>query len=1773
MKNKLRKILSIMLLCCMLLSGNSTFLRARAEEGSSEQAETVSAEEAEPRAEAKSESKPTAVEEKKAESAHEEPEEGQEAEKDAPEATPSPAQEPTEQPAEEETAEPVEPAEATAQPEAEEPFIESFEVSELPEVLYVEIGTSEGKIGLPSSLGVCWNDGTEGKIGVRWVCVDDGSGGSKYVSKPENSQTVYTFQARLMEDALCNAQMPKIRVAFKAIEERVKLSGIGYIEEGVLFITEKDVRLDTLPTQADYDKIVIKKDASCQFLCKAGDGLTVENNGVMWGGVFEGKVVNNGMIWQDEEKNVFSEFRGEFVNGREGIVLGGDFENSVKSDKKVFDFSKVDFEKQFVYGNAAYDREIDPNMAVESTISEGSVSFDGEKIYCFGVSAREDAQEPELVGGTIDGLESGVQYAVFAKIRVRNDAAEFESEWTKLSLMVCVSSETDVAQENGISEDWEDAPINVAEVQEALTEVQSEENGDEIEITVDYEAEKVTLRSLLEGTRAMQLIGEGGTVYAANSASITANLEQLLESIENTQEQLVCRIALSDSTSREYRFQLKARPDFDGADVSVTVSEIGAGTVRLSCDSAYQAGLMSGGIIYWADGTGRVSGLQPNSQREYYVILRKYASNAQQCFASKRGSAVDENGAAILVRVEDAFYVNLSETFTEDGVPSCYMAEGLESAVDSIQVICSWYAVDMNGVETLLAETPAGEGTLRLTEEQQKAMFLRRMKVVALDETTGESVSAVSETVCTAGIGYEIDYVKEEVSFVAAVKPEVDCVLYFGENGDHILWSADADRISVALKDLGGMPAEIDYFINHEASGATSPVACLSIPARPTPNDDGLIIDVSETQISVDGISEGYKIAFGYDASASLAEEIEIEGSTALWNVEDGAKERYVFLKSPASNAEGKEAFASEWTLVVRIEPSFGCVLSSDSVTVGETLSAIPNANYENVQWQWYRSDEAISGATGADYTASNEDAGAALYVQMRCGSLRAFAAAKVRMFAPTAEVDYERETIVFTMPMAMQAGWSIAVSGETGSAASKTWPAGEHRAEFTLAELGIDPDSHDFSAPDYEISFCFKYASGETGETAHMKLPVRTAFSGAEAEWGDCYFEDPVTAVFAYGDGQNMALSLSEADAPDLKLGEGPIFGKLKENTVYWIWMQDKAVQGKSFASEWKHVNELKTQALVEITATVSSSAVWHPTKKDGLTISYSDKNFNAEDVTVSWYDSNGKKLSAYPAEVGSYVVRLTLSEEAAKWYKLKESEFDFTLKPLVMNAKNTRVTCESLTYNGQEQLPKRMKVIVDGVEIPATEYTIGKLKSQNYSNAGTPIATVTGKNNVSGAISVMYRIVKAKPPTIVWPSASRITKGQSLSASRLTGGSLGLGSFAWQNQNTTPSVGISRHNVVFTPKDTVNYDWSSTETVKGINVTVIATASSGSSGSYSGSYSSYNSDYSDDLDEETVEKGEEEERIDSSEALVNAYLHGGESLEGEAALQIVRDGMGRFHDYELLPVLRYPVLDEAAIAGMTAEQYAQAAAPDHMLMVIARFDEGEVSAQRVLHLTLAQLEYLYYEMGFTAVQFRNGDMEALLNLEDVFTGDVCKLATYMHSLKDAFDPLVLDLEDLEDVELDVEALTRQSLEIRISPEVSAEGKTAWNVSVWLVNEYQESEISSLMPSFSVCMNVSEWSAAEEEAILDCYAIARVDAQGDAEMLETSLVQSPDKLSTEELYECEYFCVDMPDDETQTVFTEYVDCMDIQPYRRTVLRCVYAGAGSYQIVELEKTE
>ncbi len=80
---------------------------------------------------------------------------------------------------------------------------------------------------------------------------------------------------------------------------------------------------------------------------------------------------------------------------------------------------------------------------------------------------------------------------------------------------------------------------------------------------------------------------------------------------------------------------------------------------------------------------------------------------------------------------------------------------------------------------------------------------------------------------------------------------------------------------------------------------------------------------------------------------------------------------------------------------------------------------------------------------------------------------------------------------------------------------------------------------------------------------------------------------------------------------------------------------------------------------------------------------------------------------------------------------------------------------------------------------------------------------------NYISVAGSVNVAVVPATPLVSVWPIASGLTYGETLSASTLSGGSASTGgSFAFASPATTPNAGTCYTSVVFTPTNTTSYN-----------------------------------------------------------------------------------------------------------------------------------------------------------------------------------------------------------------------------------------------------------------------------------------------------------------------------------------------------------------------------
>ena len=114
--------------------------------------------------------------------------------------------------------------------------------------------------------------------------------------------------------------------------------------------------------------------------------------------------------------------------------------------------------------------------------------------------------------------------------------------------------------------------------------------------------------------------------------------------------------------------------------------------------------------------------------------------------------------------------------------------------------------------------------------------------------------------------------------------------------------------------------------------------------------------------------------------------------------------------------------------------------------------------------------------------------------------------------------------------------------------------------------------------------------------------------------------------------------------------------------------------------------------------------------------------------------------------------------------------------------------------------------------------EVTSGDAVTVNASGHVTPelagSATITvikyGDDNYEDAsATIEITVQKATPDKVIFPTSSSLTYGEALSDSLLSGGS-GDGSFAWDNPDTIPTVINSGYTVVFTPRDTDNYDYA---------------------------------------------------------------------------------------------------------------------------------------------------------------------------------------------------------------------------------------------------------------------------------------------------------------------------------------------------------------------------
>lgn len=156
--------------------------------------------------------------------------------------------------------------------------------------------------------------------------------------------------------------------------------------------------------------------------------------------------------------------------------------------------------------------------------------------------------------------------------------------------------------------------------------------------------------------------------------------------------------------------------------------------------------------------------------------------------------------------------------------------------------------------------------------------------------------------------------------------------------------------------------------------------------------------------------------------------------------------------------------------------------------------------------------------------------------------------------------------------------------------------------------------------------------------------------------------------------------------------------------------------------------------------------------------------------------------------------------------------------------------INFSSKTYNGMPQTPGSVgpKAGITGLGEITLKYN-GSTTLPTEVGIYTVTADIAEGENYEAATNISlpdYEILKANPPSIIWPTASSITYGQELSESILSE-SFEMGTFGWTNGTVFPKAGSSSYEVTFTPTDTKNYDWTGVTLTH--NITVIVNKASG--------------------------------------------------------------------------------------------------------------------------------------------------------------------------------------------------------------------------------------------------------------------------------------------------------------------------------------------------------
>lgn len=269
-----------------------------------------------------------------------------------------------------------------------------------------------------------------------------------------------------------------------------------------------------------------------------------------------------------------------------------------------------------------------------------------------------------------------------------------------------------------------------------------------------------------------------------------------------------------------------------------------------------------------------------------------------------------------------------------------------------------------------------------------------------------------------------------------------------------------------------------------------------------------------------------------------------------------------------------------------------------------------------------------------------------------------------------------------------------------------------------------------------------------------------------------------------------------------------------------------------------------------------------------------------------------------------------------------------------------------------------------------------------------------------------------------------------------------------------------------------------------------------------------------------------------------------------GAAQTAIVFDGDDLPQDYELL--------------NIQPDDPKQA----NSLLVRALPDKDGPTARRSLILSIPQLIKLVQKQQTACLMFENGDALALLDMADLLGGDLQKLMGLILQQDTVITPAILSRDwSREEAKLiPAYQLSALRTEVRITPVEAVEETDAYEVSVWLLWGEQTLEVSSLIPSLTICLKTDGLAeGADADTLLRLYDVAHQATE--TELLESVALLLPAQLPQHQPDEAELYAVSIPENGDAPVVI-YTAAAPLSPYRRYHLGTAYAGEGPYWIAQ-----